>query len=131
MAVRNSTLESLKDLLHGLGPVSVRRMFGGVGLFSDGLMFALVDDDELYLKADDASRADFEAEGLPPFSYETSGGRHTIMSYWRAPERVLDDPDEMRAWAGKAMAAARRAAGRKSKAGTGRGRKRAPSSGRR
>ena len=108
MAVSDGYLETVKDLMHGLGPIGHRRMFGGAGLYCDGLMFALVDDDVLYLKADAASRAEFEAEGLAAFSYATRDGRNTIMSYWRAPDRVLDEPDEMLAWAGRALAAARR-----------------------
>jgi DNA transformation protein len=85
-------------------------MFGGAGIFRDGVMFALIVDDTLYFKADDSNRRDFEAEGLAPFSYETKNGRNTIMSYWRCPDRLFDDPDEMAAWAGKALAAARKAA---------------------
>jgi DNA transformation protein len=85
-------------------------MFGGAGVFCDGLMFALIADDMLYLKSDAGSQAAFEAEGLAPFSYATRSGRNTIMSYRRAPERVLDDPDEMLAWGRLGLAAARRAA---------------------
>jgi DNA transformation protein len=103
----------LKDVLSGLGPITVRRMFGGAGLYCDGLMFALIADDTLYFKADDGNRGDFEAEGVAPFSYETKDGRHTIMSFWRCPDRLLDDPDEMPAWAERALTAARRVANSK------------------
>jgi DNA transformation protein len=84
-------------------------MFGGAGIYRDGVMFALIADESLYLKADDLSKPDFEAEGLSPFAYATKNGTNTIMSYWRAPERCLDDPQEMAEWAKKALAAALRA----------------------
>jgi DNA transformation protein len=101
--------EFLKDQLAGFGPVTVRKMFGGGGVYRDGLMFALIADEVVYFKADDTNRADFEAEGLGPFVYDAKGGRNIIMSYWRAPERCMDDPAEMADWARKAYAAALRA----------------------
>lgn len=102
-------LELLRDQLSGLGQIQVRRMFGGAGLYSDGMMFALVSDDTLYFKTDEANGGCFDAESLPPFSYGTKTGRTTISSYRRAPDRLLDDPDELVAWARGALAAARRA----------------------
>jgi DNA transformation protein len=109
VAVSGELIEFLKEQMAGFGPVSVRRMFGGAGLFRDGLMFALVVGDVLYLKADAASRGTFEAEGLEAFSYATSSGRNTIMSFMRAPEACLDDPDEMTGWCRLAFDAALRA----------------------
>jgi len=94
--------------------VSVRRMFGGAGIYADGVMFGLIADDTLYLKADEKTKRDFEAEGLGPFVYE-GGGRTIAMSYWRIPERLLDDPDEMAAWARTALGVAQRAAAAKPK----------------
>ncbi len=85
-------------------------MFGGSGIYDDDLMFALSTGDELYLKADRQTEPDFEAEGSRPFTYEAKNGRRVAMSYWRAPDRLFDDADEMAQWAGKALAAARRAA---------------------
>ncbi|QIG50776.1 TfoX/Sxy family protein [Nordella sp. HKS 07] len=102
-------LAFIKEQLADFGPVSVRRMFGGAGIFRDGLMFALVADEMLYLKADAISQGDFEALALPPFSYDSKGGKRTVMAYWRAPEACLDDRDEMTEWAGKAYGAALRA----------------------
>jgi DNA transformation protein len=110
MTASDGFIGFLKDLLGGLGPITVRRMFGGAGIYCDGVMFALVVDDTLYFKVDDRNRPDFEAEGLAPFSYATKDSRHTIMSYWRCPDRLFDEPDEMTAWAGKALVAARKAA---------------------
>jgi DNA transformation protein and related proteins len=111
MSLSADFAEFLKDQLAGVGPVSVRRMFSGAGLFLDGLMFALVIDDVLYFKTAEDERARFEAEGLKPFSYATKTGRHTLTSYWQAPGRCLDDPDEMKDWASRAVAAAHQAEG--------------------
>ncbi|MEI9902021.1 MAG: TfoX/Sxy family protein [Hyphomicrobium sp.] len=108
MAVSDGYVGLLKDLLADFAPVSARRMFGGVGLFTDGVMFALLIDDVLYLKADDTTRSSFEVEGLSPFSYERSG-RTVALSYWRAPERLLDDAGELHAWASRALVVARKA----------------------
>lgn len=98
------------ELLGPLGPVSTRRMFGGVGLFYGSSMFGLIAFEELYLKVDARNRPDFEAEGEEPFGYDTKDGRRTILSYWRAPARLLDEPDELRLWARKSVDAALAAA---------------------
>ncbi len=107
MTASDAFVELLKDNLRGLGPVSVRRMFGGAGVYADGVMFGLVADDTLYLKVDDLTKSAFEAEGLAAFAYE-SNGRTIALSYWRTPERLLDDPDEMAEWARIALGVARR-----------------------
>jgi DNA transformation protein len=102
----------IRDLFAPFGPVTVRRMFSGAGIFSDGLMFGLIVHDVIYLKADDGTVADFEREGCAPFTYmrgKTSGrpSQHAL-PYWRLPERLYDDPDELAAWAKRAFAAAER-----------------------
>lgn len=99
----------IAELFSGFGPVTVRRMFSGVGVFADGLMIALVVRDVIYLKADAEFIPDFEHERLSPFSYKTKDGTRTLNSYWRMPERLYDDPDELAEWAKRSMAAARRA----------------------
>lgn len=104
--------EHLLDLLAPLGPVQAKRMFGGGGLYLDGTMFALVVDDVLYLKADDENRAEFEAMGAPPFTYERQG-KTLALSYFQAPEECLDDPEDLLAWARSAWGAARRSANQK------------------
>jgi DNA transformation protein and related proteins len=109
MAASGEYLDFIKEQLSGFGPVTVRRMFSGAGIFRDGLMFALIADETLYFKADPASQGEFEALSLPPFAYGARGGKRTVMSYWRAPEACLDDRDEMAEWARKAFAAALRA----------------------
>lgn len=99
--------EYIKELFAVFGPVSVRRMFGGAGIFADGLMIGLISDAEIYLKADEQTARDFEAEGLKPFTYGSKRKR-VVMSYWRMPERLFDDPDELAQWARAALGAARR-----------------------
>ena len=101
--------EFIKDQLSGFAPVSIRNMFGGAGVYHDGLMFALIADDTLYLKADSQTSPDFAAEGLKPFEYMGKAEKRMVMAYWRAPEPCLDDPAEMTDWAQKAFAAALRA----------------------
>lgn len=102
-------LDFLLDMLAPVGPVSVRRMFSGAGLFRDGLMFGLVSGDTLYLKADEDNRADFAAAGMGPFTYRKKGGRVTALSYYEAPAEALDDPEALAEWARAAQAAAVRA----------------------
>lgn len=108
--------EFLCDTLRPLGPVMAKRMFSGAGLFCEGLMFGLIFGDALYLKADAQSLAAFEAEGMMPFVYEAKG-RQVSLGYWRAPERLLDDPDELVAWARIALAVAQSKARAKAKGG--------------
>lgn len=98
MSVSAQFKEFLIEQMAGFGPVTIRAMFGGAGVYHDGLMFALIDDEVLYLKVDETSRAAFEAESLPPFVYSMKGGKKIDMSYFRAPERCLDDADEMAQW---------------------------------
>jgi DNA transformation protein len=100
--------EYIAELFSAYGRVSVRRMFGGAGIFADGLMIALSVDGVIFLKADDRTIPEFEREGLRPFSYETRGGTHTLKSYWRMPERLYDEPDELAGWARRALESARR-----------------------
>jgi DNA transformation protein len=97
----------IAELFADFGPVVVRRMFGGAGIFADGLMIGLVSQGVIYLKADHTASASFEREGLGPFTYATKSGQRSLLSYWRMPERLYDDPEELARWAGRALAAAR------------------------
>jgi len=103
-------LEFITEQMVDFGPVSVRRMFGGAGIFRDGLMFALVINEVLYFKADAQTQPAFEAEGLGPFTYATKNHPRTVMSYWRAPALCLDDSDEMTRWCREAFTVALRSA---------------------
>ena len=97
----------LQDLFAPMGELSARRMFGGQGVYLDGLMIGVVMDDGLYLKADAQSAAQFEAAGSAPFVYD-SGGKRVTMSYWSAPETAMDSPQAMQPWARRAVEAALR-----------------------
>jgi DNA transformation protein and related proteins len=101
--------ERIVEMFCAFGAVDVRRMFGGAGIYADGIMFALAHDGLVYLKVDDHSREAFEREGEAPFTYATKDGKRALMSYWRVPDRLYDDPDEFARWAVDACAAARRA----------------------
>lgn len=98
------------ELFEPIGGVTLRRMFGGLGVFRDGAMFGIVDDDVLYLKVDDETIPAYEAEGCGPFSYPTRNGIQETASYRRVPERLYDDPDEFLAWARTSLDATRRRA---------------------
>jgi DNA transformation protein and related proteins len=104
--------EHIKELFSEFGPVSVRRMFSGAGVFVDGLMIALIARDVIYLKTDDETIPDFEREGQSPFSYATKDGTRKLTSYWRMPDRLYDDTEELAAWARRSLAVARRKAER-------------------
>lgn len=100
----------IRELFASFRPVSVRRMFGGAGVYADGVMFALISDRAIYLKTDETNAPDFERENLPPFQYEAKNGRRAVMSYFRMPERFYDDPDELAQWAARSLAVAQRKA---------------------
>lgn len=104
----------LVELMQSIGPVSAKGMFGGHGIFLEGLMFALVADSVLYLKADKKSEGDFIGRGLEAFAYAKKGKLYK-MSYYQAPEEVLEDSEKMNIWANKAYSAALRAAAKKHK----------------
>ena len=107
--------ESVRELFREFGLVSVRRMFGGQGIFVDAVMIALISADVIYLKADAETIPAFQREGLAPFSYATRSGEHTLGSYWRMPDRLYDDPEELARWARAAQATALRSSLRKRK----------------
>ena len=113
MVASDSFAEFLREQLAPLGRVTMRRMFGKTGVFCDGLMFAMVTDDTLYFRVDDDNQAAFEeAKSFPPLNYGKQG-RTIDLSFWRAPERLFDEPDELNAWARLALAAARRVAAKR------------------
>jgi DNA transformation protein len=113
MVASDSFAEFVCEQLAPLGRVSMRRMFGKTGVFCDGLMLGMVRDDTLYFRVDEHNRAAFEeAASFPPLNYAKKGD--TIeLSFWRAPERLFDDSDELVMWARAALAAARRVAAKR------------------
>uniref|UniRef100_E6VLZ9 TfoX domain protein n=1 Tax=Rhodopseudomonas palustris (strain DX-1) TaxID=652103 RepID=E6VLZ9_RHOPX len=102
--------EFLADLFSPFGPVTIRRMFSGFGVSADGVTFALVIQDAIYLRTDADGAARFEAERSRPFRYDARDKTVTVASYWLLPERLLDDPEEFSDWARIAFAVAERAA---------------------
>jgi DNA transformation protein len=103
----------VEELFAGLGPVRIRRMFGGAGVYAGDVMFALIDDETIYLKTDDALKAELAAEGSVAWVYSRAPGKWEETSYWRLPEAALDDPDEAVAWARKSLAVAEARAAQK------------------
>jgi len=106
MAARSSfQILVLDQLSRAIPGICSRAMFGGVGIYSGDLFFALIADDVLYFKVDASTRLDFEARGMGPFRpFGEEGG---TMKYYQLPEDVLEDPEELRLWAEKAVAIAR------------------------
>ena len=105
MPVSDRFVEFVLDQLEASGPITSRRMFGGVGIYTGDLFFALLSNDVLYLKADDSNRADFEAAGTGPFRPYGEGGQ--VMQYYEVPADVLEDAAELCRWAAKAIEVAR------------------------
>jgi len=94
------------DLFAPFGRIVVRRMFGGEGLFRDGLMFGLVDNDRIFLKTSEETRPAFIAEGCGPFTFHMKRGEAILTSYYALPDRLYDEPDELAEWARTAFAVA-------------------------
>ena len=107
MAASREFLDHIADQLRGFGPMSIRRMFSGAGLFRGGLMFGLVIRDVLYFKVGDGNRGDYLAAGAKPFVHQRRGARAASFSYYEVPAAVFDDPDMLVAWARAADSAAR------------------------
>ncbi len=104
--------EGLEELFAPFAPVAVRRMFGGHGIYADGLCFAIEANGEVYLKTDPENEAAFAAAGSRPFVY-VARGREMTMAYWRLVASAYDDEDELKRWASLGLQAARRAAATK------------------
>ncbi|MBM4218368.1 MAG: TfoX/Sxy family protein [Gammaproteobacteria bacterium] len=105
MAVSDDFRDFVLEQLAPAGRVTPRAMFGGVGLYLDGLFFALIDDDTLYFKTGDSNRARYERAGSKPFC-PFPDRPEQVMAYWQVPADVLEDPEELAAWAREALAVA-------------------------
>jgi len=88
--------------------VSVRKMFGGAGLYCDGIMFGLIADDIAYLKVDDSNRQDFVRAGSCPFNPYPDKDKTTVMSYYEIPVDILEDREQLAAWAERSLTIARK-----------------------
>jgi len=106
--------QHLTDVFRLFGPISLRRMFSGYGIFNDGFMFGLVSHETLYLKADAENSADFRDQGLSQFEYVRQE-KVIGLSYYQAPEIVLEDANEAALWARRSFAAALRAGASKAR----------------
>ncbi len=104
--------EFLRELFAPFGAVTVRRLFGGAGIYADGLCFAIESRGEVYIKSDPETQNVFAAAGSAPFVYEMQG-KPKAMAYWRLVEDAYDDPEALKRWAALGLAAARRAAAAK------------------
>ena len=109
-------VDYVMELFGPFGTVGARRMFGGHGVYLDGLMFAIVSADTLYLKADEMNRVEFEQAGCEMFGY-TRNGKRARLNFFRAPEDAMESPELMLPWARTAYAAALRANAKKQAAG--------------
>jgi DNA transformation protein len=103
----NESIDYLHEVFDAFGPICARRMFGGWGIYHDGLMFGLYAAGRLYLKTDALNVVQFEAAGSEPFTY-IQREKAVKLSYWSAPEAVLDDREEARFWGCTAFEAALR-----------------------
>ncbi len=113
MVASETYADFLREQLAPLGRLSLRRMFGKTGVFCDGVMFAMVTENTLYFRVDEQNRESFkEAEAFPPLNY-AKGGVMIDLSFWRVPERLFDEPDELVTWARAALAAAHRVAAKR------------------
>ena len=115
MVVSDAFAEFLPEQLAPVGHITMRRMFGKTGVFCDGVMLGMVTENTLYVRVDDQNRATFkEAESFPPLNYEKKGC--TIdLSFWRVPERLIDEPKELVTWARAALEAAHRVAAKRAR----------------
>jgi DNA transformation protein len=113
MSIDEGLLAWATEALEPLGRVTMRRMMGGATLYLDGTVFAILDEEQLWFKADAASDAEWDEAGCERFTVTFADGRSGSMNYRRAPLDVYDDPDEMRRWARLALEAGLRAAAKK------------------
>jgi len=103
--------EFVRELFSGLGQVTIKRMFGGAGVYAEGVMFALLADETIHIKVDSALKEELRGEGSGPFVWTPRkgprAGEQLDLGYWRLPEAALDDPDAAVIWGRKALAVAK------------------------
>lgn len=103
----------VREHFAGLGPIEIKRMFGGAGIYANGLMFALLDDGVVWLKADATNAPLLVEAGARQFTFPAKDGQTMTMAYWSLPESAMDDPDEAIGWARQSIDAALRKAATK------------------
>ncbi len=108
---RNQFVEYVRELLEPFGTITYKAMFGGFGIYKNGIIFAIIAENELYFKADARVGAIFEQQGSEQFSYDTKKGKRVSMCYWRIPPEVLDDTGMLAEWCDLAYGAATRGKG--------------------
>ena len=101
--------EHIAEIFQSLGPVTIRKMFGGKGVYCDGRILAVVYKGDLLLKADAETAPLFAEAGAVQWAYESKNGKQAYMPYWSIPDEALDDPDLLAVWARRAYEAASRA----------------------
>jgi len=116
VAVTQEFREHLLDLFGGLGPVTIRRMFGGLGLYLDDACFALVFQETIKMRGDAELGPEFEAAGSEQWTYQREGREAVAMPYWQLPDSAMDDPDEAATWARRSLGPAQLAAAEKAAA---------------
>ncbi|MFK7943602.1 MAG: TfoX/Sxy family protein, partial [Paracoccaceae bacterium] len=115
MALSAELREHIRDLFTDLGPIQIRRMFGGAGVYLDNACFALVIDDEIYMRGDETLAAEFEDAGAERWIYDNERRGPVTMPYWRLPDSAQDDPEEAAFWARKSLGPAQDAAAKKNR----------------
>ncbi len=103
----------LEDVLRDIEGVTARAMFGGYGLYRNGIVFGIIADDELYFKVDEKNRAEYEAHDSEPFTYEAIKGKRVAMSYWKVPADILEDPEALLKWINTSVQASKRSKSKK------------------
>jgi DNA transformation protein len=102
MAVSDADIEHIRDLFHLVPNITTRKMFGGLGVYSDGIIFAIIGPEStFYIKANERLAADLKEEGSFQFAYEKRSGQTTKMGYWTLPDSAQDDPELAAKWAVK------------------------------
>src|ERR1700722_12817723 len=120
MVASDSFAEFLREQLAPFGHLTMRRMFGKTGAFCDGVMFGMVTENTLYFRVDEENREIFEeAASFPPLNY-AKRGELIDLAFWRVPERLFDEPEELISWARAALAAAHRVAAKRERTAPGR-----------
>ena len=100
--MEDSFFSYVEDQFSGIGKISIRKMFGGAGIYCQGVMFGLISDNIIYLKTDDSNKSDFEKLDLKPFKYNAKG-KEISMSYYEIPEDILENSEILEKWASKSL----------------------------